>query len=65
MDPSAAVTQFLGFTLVDGPTELPGPKRKLSAWAKTGATASKVLAARIVKETPGSCIEAIADISPL
>jgi len=50
---------------VDGPTELPGPKRKLSDWAMAGAMASKVLAARIVKETPGSSIEAIAVISPL
>ncbi|MCP9875377.1 hypothetical protein KBZ17_02000 [Cyanobium sp. A2C-AMD] len=59
------MTQFLGLTLVDGPTELPGPKRKLSAWAKTGAMVSKVLAARVAKERPGSCIEAMAVISPL
>jgi hypothetical protein len=37
IEPSGPVTQFLGFTLVEGPTELPGPTRKLSAWARAGA----------------------------
>jgi len=38
IDPSGPVTQFLGFTLVEGPTELPGPTKKLSAWAHAGDT---------------------------
>jgi hypothetical protein len=59
----------LVFTFVEGPTELPGRTRKLSAWARAGAAPSRlavaiqVLAAMVVKETPACCIEGIAVVS--
>jgi hypothetical protein len=71
IDPSGPVTQFLGFTLVEGPTELPGPTRKLSAWAQDGVTPRpqarqiEPQAAKDDQKAQVRCIAENEDITPL
>ena len=53
IEPSSAVTQFSGFTLVEGPTELPGPSRNLWLWALAGSAQSTArLVEAVIKARP-------------